>query len=184
MEIRTVATGVGFAEGPTILENGDVVVTSIDQGRIYRLPRHGAAEVLAVAGGGPNGSTEGSDGRIYVSQNGGTKPAHNWPGICGGIQAVQPNGEVAWITQDTVSPNDLCFGPDGLLYVTDPTRRAARDDGRLWRCDVGSGEAELLASVNYYPNGIGFGIDDAALFVASTGEASTWFSGSSRVGRS
>jgi gluconolactonase len=146
------------------------VCTSIDHGCLYAL-RPAGPEVLAVTGGGPNGATEGPGGVIYVAQNGGRRPARPWPGVTGGVQAIGPGGLVSWVTMDPVASNDLCFGPDSLLYITDPTRRAARDDGRLWRCDPRSGEAELLASVPYYPNGIGFGLEDDALFVASTGQS-------------
>ncbi len=165
---------LGFTEGPVITQAGEFVVTSIDRGCVYRV-RDGEATVLAVTGGGPNGATEGPhDGvgpSIYVAQNGGTRPARRWPYVTGGIQVVRAGGRVDWVTQDPVSPNDLCFGPGGLLYLTDPTRgRSRRDDGRIWRCDPVSGEAELLCSVPWYPNGIAFGVDDDALFVASTGE--------------
>lgn len=51
--------------------------------------------------------------------------------------------------------------------MTDPTRSTI-DDGRLWRCDPSSGEAELLASVPFFPNGIAFGPEDDGLYVAST----------------
>jgi gluconolactonase len=168
-----VGSGAGFTEGPVIRQDGQVVCTSIDHGCLYALSPDGPElpEVLAVTGGGPNGATEGPGGVIYVAQNGGRRPARKWPYVTGGVQAVGPGGLVSWVTMDPVSPNDLCFGPDGMLYVSDPTRRAARDDGRLWRCDPGSGEAELLASVPYYPNGIGFGLEDDALFVASTGQS-------------
>ena len=110
-------------------------------------------------------------GRIFVAQNGGKFPATPARDMTGGVQMIAPDGSVQWVTRDLVSPNDLCFGPDGYLYVTDPTRRQSRDDGRLWRCDVETGEAELLVSVPWFPNGIGFGLEDDAIYVASTGEA-------------
>jgi len=167
---RVLATGVGFAEGPVITRGGKIVVTSIDHGCLYRITPAGA-EVLAVTGGGPNGATEGPDGNLYVAQNGGSRPAHRWPYVTGGVQAVRPGGRVDWLTQDPVAPNDLCFGPDGLLYVTDPTRRIERDDGRLWRCHIATGETEWLVSLPWYPNGIGFGLDDDGVYVAVTGES-------------
>jgi gluconolactonase len=177
MEGRVLGSDLGFTEGPVITQAGDFIVTSIDHGCLYRITADGC-EVVAITGGGPNGATEGPpDGMgptYYVSQNGGRRPAHKWPFITGGIQVAHPGGRVEWLTQDPISPNDLCFGPDGLLYCTDPTRGRPRDDGRLWRCDPRIGEAELMCSVPWYPNGIGFGLEDDAVYVASTGEQRIW----------
>jgi gluconolactonase len=171
--IQTIATGVGFAEGPVITPEGEVFVTSIDHGRVYRITDAGA-ETFAELGGGANGATLGEDGTLYVAQNGG-RWSHQGPAwgldSVGGVQAVQLDGSVQWVTQDPISPNDLCFGPDGYLYVTDPTRAPRGADGRIWRVDTDSGEAELLLSVPWFPNGIGFGAGDA-VYLASTWEAS------------
>jgi len=174
LRTQVLASGVGFTEGPVFLQNGDVAFTSIDHGCVYTVS-HGSTSVMAVTGGGPNGATEGRSGALYVAQNGGTPPAHRWPNITGGVQVAREGGKVDWLTQDQVSPNDLCFGPDGFLYISDPTRgRSARDDGRIWRCDVRTGESDLLRSVPWYPNGIAFGLEDDVLFVASTGERRIW----------
>lgn len=165
---NVVAADVGFTEGPVLMRSGETVFTSIDRGLVYTM-RDGAATVLVEAGGGPNGATEGRDGLLYIAQNGGTHPARPWPGICGGVQVVAPDGRWSWLTQDPISPNDLCFGPDGWLWVTDPTRRRPeRNDGRLWRCDPESGSSELLVSLSWYPNGIGFGLEDDCVYVAHT----------------
>jgi gluconolactonase len=163
-------TGLGFTEGPVIRPDGEIVVVSISHGKLYRI-RNGKAEVLAETGGGPNGATEGLDGTIYVSQNGGKWSGSTSSDVTGSVQTVGKDGSVRYLTTDLVSPNDICFGPDGFLYVTDPTRfRPSRDDGRLWRVDPASGEAELLCSLPWYPNGLGFGLEDDALYVARTGE--------------
>jgi gluconolactonase len=170
---REIATGVGRCEGPVIRADGEIVVTSMDQGRLYAI-KDGRTRVLAEVGCFPNGAAEWSDGTIYVAQAGGEP--NSFPLVWGpnagpgGIQIVGRDGSLRWLTQDPISPNDLCFGPDGLLYVTDPTRyRPARDDGRLFRCNIETGEAELLCSLPWYPNGIGFGLEDDALYVAKAG---------------
>jgi gluconolactonase len=166
-----VAEGLGFTEGPVVRADGTLIVTAIDRGLLWSIGRDGVAP-FAVTGGGPNGATAGPDGTIYVAQNGGRGPGWRRTVTTGGVQVVRADGMIEWITRDPVSPNDLCFGPDGFLYVTDPTRRASRDDGRIWRVDVETRDAELVTSTNWYPNGIGFGDDDDALYVASTGERS------------
>lgn len=161
---RSIATNVGRTEGPMIRPDGEIVFTSMDQGKLYRI-KDGQLSVLSEVGHQPNGATEWSDGTVYVAQAGGK---HWGPNAGkGGIQAVARDGSWRWVTEDPIAPNDLCFGPDGYLYFTDPTRfRPARDDGRLWRCDVKTGEAELLCSLPWFPNGLAFGLEDDALYVA------------------
>jgi gluconolactonase len=66
-------------------------------------------------------------------------------------------------------PNDLCFGPDGLLYFTDPHNwedLANLGPGRVARTTL-AGRVELLAEVPLFPNGIAFG-PDGRLYVAQT----------------
>ena len=156
-----------MSEGPVVRADNEVIFTSVDHGRLYKITDAGCS-VFAETLGGANGATEWSDGSIFVAQNGGKWPATRGPGMTGGVQIVDRSGAVRWLTQDPVSPNDLCFGPDGLLYVTDPTRGPARNDGRLWRCSPDSSEAELLCSLSWYPNGIGFGLEDDALYVVNS----------------
>jgi gluconolactonase len=168
------ATGLGFTEGPTITSDGELVVVSIDQGRLYRITEAGAG-TLAQLDGGPNGATADENDVIYVAQNGGNwmrnaNPERAAPaGMSGGIQRVTLSGAATWISRDPLAPNDLCFGPDGNLYVTDPTRNRKYDDGRIWRCDVATGQTVLLHRVAWFCNGIGFGPDDR-LYVASSGD--------------
>lgn len=173
MQATVLARGAGRTEGPTITSSGDILFVSMSVGGVYRAT--GATPALVCdMGGFPNGLTEGPAGTLYVTQAGSRKRPPHWPrselDVTGGIQVIGADGTWRWLTQDPISPNDLCFGPDGLLYVTDPTRRAARDDGRIWRCDVSTGAAELLVSVPWYPNGIGFSARDEFLHVASTGD--------------
>ncbi|MGW4335944.1 SMP-30/gluconolactonase/LRE family protein [Rhodococcus koreensis] len=171
VHFETLASGLGFTEGPIWDRDGNAIVTSVERGTLY-LVRPGEQPVtVAVTGGGANGLTEGADGSLYVSQNGGKKPAVRTPGITGGVQKIdRATGLVSWLSQDPISANDLCFGPDGYLYVTDPTRRPERNDGRIWKIDPTTGESELLCSLPWYPNGLGFGLEPDVLFVASTGD--------------
>jgi gluconolactonase len=71
MEIRTLAEGLEFPEGPVALGDGSVVVVEIAAGRLTRVMPGGAKTVAALPGGGPNGAAIGPDGKCYVCNNGG-----------------------------------------------------------------------------------------------------------------
>jgi gluconolactonase len=142
-------------------------VVSVDRGLVVWIDPDGTVESVAV-GGGPNGATLDGDGAVLIAQAGSSSPISSGPPSPGGIQLVDRSGELSWVSQAPESPNDLCVGPDGLVYCTDPTRPLKLSRGHVWRCDRHSGEAELLASMDWYPNGIGFGLDDDQLYVADT----------------
>jgi gluconolactonase len=166
-EVTVIASGLAFCEGPTITRSGTLVVTSITHGRLYRVDARGSTVAIADTEGGPNGLTEGPGGLLYVAQSGWHLPARQTSRMTGGVQVVEQDGRVEYLTADPIHPNDLCFGPDGALYVTDPTSPFERNDGRIWRCEL-DGTADLLRSVDWFPNGIGFGLEDDAIYVAST----------------
>jgi gluconolactonase len=166
--VEIVGENLGFTEGPVLLRDGGISVVSMTHGRVYVLTDGSAPQILAETEASPNGGTQGPDGALYLTHTAGPPPAkQSTVATTGGILRLTLDGELSWVTRDPISPNDLCFGPDGLLYVTDPTR-PRRQDGRLWRIDVETGRSELLVSVPWHPNGIGFGPDDDRLVVAST----------------
>ncbi|WP_323039442.1 SMP-30/gluconolactonase/LRE family protein [Gemmobacter sp.] len=158
---------VGFCEGPVIAGNGDTFAVAIDRGQITRTTRAGETTVWATTGGGPNGLTADGQGGLFVAQNGGIWPATQQG--TAGVQHIGADGTLRQLCAGMVAPNDLAIGPDGMLYVTDPTRTPARDDGRIWRVDPATGQAEVWMRMGWYPNGIGFGPDPGWLYVADTG---------------
>lgn len=171
--VRRLAEGLGFTEGPVVLADGDLVITSLTLGVVYRIGREGGATQVADVGGGANGAAVDRDGVLYIAQSGGrwVRNGPVWPReMVGGVQRIDVDGSVSWLSQDPISPNDICFGPDGLLYVTDPTRSPILRDSRIWRIDPATGAAELLFSVPWFANGLAFGPDDA-LYLASTYES-------------
>ena len=158
-------------EGPVLTPDG-VVVVSLDRGHVYRINESGV-DLLAAVGGAPNGAVVDERGRLYIAQNGGHVPGRMRRSQPGGVQRMTADGWTQWVTVDPAYPTDLCFGPDGWLYITDATRTPDYDDGRLWRCDPDSGATHLLHSIGWFPNGIAFGPDDN-LYVASTGERAVY----------
>lgn len=159
---------LGFTEGPVNCQDGGFAATAIDRGEIA-IVRDGKAGVLATTGGGPNGLVEAKGGVFYLCQNGGVWPALNHIKREPGVQKIAADGTVSYVATGMTAPNDLAFGPDGLLYVTDPTRKPERNDGRVWRLNVETGQCDKILHVDWYPNGIGFGPDDDQIILADTG---------------
>lgn len=170
MEGSVVVSGVGFCEGPVWTADGRLVFTSIDHSCLYELAPQGAS-VLVKTGGGPNGLAVGSGGVLYVAQNGGIygagerSPSAAEPGV------MRVEGEqVTYIARGLDAPNDVCFGPDGRLYFTDPRGPAAPGNdrpGRVYALAEGQ-EPRLLAEGPAFANGIAFGPDADDLYVAET----------------
>ncbi len=71
MELRTLAEGLQFPEGPVALADGSVLLVEIAAGTLTRIAPDGTRSVAANTGGGPNGAAVGPDGKGYVANNGG-----------------------------------------------------------------------------------------------------------------
>jgi len=179
-EPRVLATGLGFPEGPVYLGDGAVAFTEI-RGQCVTRFAGGSTSVLGRTGGGANGATLGAEGDIWVANNGGISlgPGGYWfppDPIDGRIQRITTAGEVIDASGDLPGdaphrPNDICFGPDGKLYFTDPRNWEDLQNlqlGRVWRMDPANGRADVVAEVPLFCNGIAFGPDPSRLYVAQT----------------
>src|SRR5687768_8051835 len=69
--LRVLATGLRFPEGPVVLPDGSVLVTEIARGTLTRVGTDGTVDVVANLGGGPNGAALAPDGYVWVANNGG-----------------------------------------------------------------------------------------------------------------
>ena len=178
MKRTVLTTGLQFPEGPVWLGPRRVAFTEI-RGQCVSLWHDGALTRVARTGGGANGATLGPDGALYVANNGGLSLGHDgrWTApdaIPGRIQRVTLAGEVSDVAVRLPGappnrPNDLCFGPDGLLYYTDPHNWEDIEHlgvGRVGRTTL-DGRVELVAEIPAFPNGIAFGPDDR-LYVAQS----------------
>jgi gluconolactonase len=158
-----IAQGLGWPEGPSVLDDGRLVFVETYRSRIGVWSPGGETGEFAFTAGGPNATALGSDGALYVCQNGGVvgpwrAPEQRPPSI----QRVNPDGSVELISSEIAgrgfqAPNDLAFGPDGRLYFTDPGRfdmDTRPDSGAIYAL-APDGTGELLADVGAtYPNGI------------------------------
>lgn len=148
---------MGFTEGPTVTPDG-LTWVSVTRGCVYR-----DGSVLARLGGGPNGTALGSDGNLYVTQNGGIDFAsygmptdEPFDPVPPGVVRVRPDGtfETVLGPEGLVAPNDLAFAGD-QMYFTDPGAHLVFD-----------GDMNVVASDFEYPNGIAVGPD--GVWVADT----------------
>lgn len=63
-EVREIASGPEFPEGPVWMPDGGVVLTEIRRGTITRVTPDGRKTVVAETRGGPNGAAVGPDGLV------------------------------------------------------------------------------------------------------------------------
>lgn len=192
MEIRTLAEGLEFPEGPVALADGSVILVEIAAGTVTKIAPDGAKTVVARPGGGPNGAAIGPDGKCYVCNNGGFEwlveggrkrpflQARDYSG--GRIERIDLATGVVECLYRAVGevplkgPNDLVFDRNGGLYFSDLGKVRARemDRGAVYyaRAD-GSGITEVAFPM-VTPNGIGLSPDEKTLYVAETEPGRLW----------
>lgn len=167
MTVRTLATEIGFTEGPIYLPTNEILVTSMSRGLVYRVSLDGAPpEVAAETGGGPNGLAPGPGGVVFVAQNGNATMQSRSPRpVKPGIQTIRGSDVEDTLVTGCAAPNDLVYGPDGLLWFTDP--------GQPTPCvrtlDPESGRLDVAIDGIGFPNGLAFGLDPDELYVADSG---------------
>ena len=169
--------GLGEPEAPVLLPDGRwaVVEMSPEKGCVSVISRDGLTKNVVARTGRPNGMLVDSHGTLWVAES------MNPPSI----KKVELNGlsEVILTGGDGTNflfPNDLAFGPDGALYMTDsgvsrPVFQKAREkglsypkiDGKVFRIDLSSRNVTILDDGLQFANGLAFGLDDA-LYVTAT----------------
>ncbi len=191
-ELRVVATGLCFPEGPVAMRDGSVVLVEIERQTVSRVLPDGTVHVVAHTGGGPNGLAVGPDGAFYVCNNGGFawrlednlfRPAMVASDyVSGRIERVDPDtGAVSVLydrcgTQKLNGPNDIVFDAHGGFYFTDlgKTRARDRDHGVIYYALADGSKIVEVAFPCLTPNGIGLSPDGRVLYVAETEPARLW----------
>ena len=190
--IRVLATGLEFPEGPVVMPDGSVVLVEIRGRRLTRVWPDGRKEVVAEMPGGPNGAALGPDGKMYVCNNGGFSwiPTKNMimPGpqpddyLGGSIQRVDlQSGKVETVVSKCGEhglrgPNDLVFDRHGGLWFSDLGKRRARemDVGGMYYLKPGMKEIVEVVHGVLPANGIGLSPDENTVYIAETPTARLW----------
>jgi gluconolactonase len=191
-ELRVVATGLCFPEGPVAMKDGSVVLVEIERQTVSRVLPDGTVQVIARTGGGPNGMAVGPDGALYICNNGGfawrleaalLRPAMQASDYTNGrIERVDPKtGAVGVLyagcgANPLRGPNDIVFDGNGGFYFTDlgKTRARDRDHGVIYYALADSSRIVEVAFPCLTPNGIGLSPDGKVLYVAETEPARLW----------
>ena len=191
--IRVLATGLEFPEGPVVMPDGSVVLVEIRGKRLTRVYPDGRKEVVAEIPGGPNGAALGPDGKMYICNNGGfswiptRQDDHAGAAARGLSRRLDPAGGYA-----------KRQGRDRRRQM----RRASRCGGRTTWCSTGmagfgspisasAAPATWTSAAFYYlkpgmkeivegvhgvlpANGIGLSPDENTVYIAETPTARLW----------
>jgi gluconolactonase len=177
---RVVADGLRFPEGPSLLDDGSIAVVEMQGEAVTAVAPDGSTRLLGDCGGGPNGSALGSDGAVYVANNGGLSAGatgywHAPREFDGCVQRIDPSGEVATVSVPLPGPaphrpNDLCFGPDGTLYVSDSANWENLKEIRAGTVVAlgPDGSVRQALEVPAMPNGMAFAPDGGRMYLAQS----------------
>lgn len=157
-----------FLEGPSFDRAGNLYVTDIPFGRVFRIAPDGAWTLVTEYDGWPNGLKIHRDGRIFITD------------YKRGIVLLDPaNGKVSPLIETVKSEsfkgvNDLFFAANGDLYFTDQGQTGLHDPtGRVYRYDT-AGRLTCLVDTVPSPNGLVMNLRETALYVGVTRGNAVW----------
>ena len=199
-EVREVATGLQFPEGPIAMPDGSVLVVEIRRGTLSRCSANGTIDVVADLGGGPNGAAIGPDGACYVVNNGGflwseldgmlipfdlktmsNQPADFTGGWINRVDLDTGEHTVLYTECEGMAfrgPNDIVFDTEGGFWFTDFGKSRAHDvdRGGLYYATVDGTSVTQVARGLLGPNGVGLSPTGDRVYVAEsyTGRLNAW----------
>jgi len=197
-DLRELATGLRFPEGPITMPDGSIVLVEIARGTLSRVTTAGTVEVVADLGGGPNGAAIGPDGAVYVCNDGGFAFTE-MPGLLIPMDLETqsnepPDFEGGWIERVDLAtgkaetlytecdgnrlrgPNDIVFDTDGGFWFTDfgKTRPREMDRGGLYYAHPDGSSITEVAFPMLGPNGVGLSPGGDRVYVAESYTGRLW----------
>jgi gluconolactonase len=157
-----------FLEGPSFDRKGNLYLTDIPFGRIFRITPKGEWDLVIQYEGWPNGLKFHKDGRIFVVDY-----------RLGLLLLDAKAGKVEPILETAYSEgfkglNDLHFAANGDLYFTDQGQTGITDPtGLVYRLKA-NGNLQRLVNNIPSPNGITTNSTDKQVYVAVTRSQQIW----------
>jgi sugar lactone lactonase YvrE len=179
-EMKPFLSGIMNATGLAVDEEGNLYVSSRQEGTVYRVTPSGAAQVYAEGMGIATGIAFDADRNLYVGDRSGT------------IFKIAPDRQIFVFAtlEPSVAAYHLAFGIDGALYVSAPTTSSHESVYAIDR----NGDATVFYRGLGRPQGLAVDISGAVYVAASlggrrgvvrisqSGEASLAIAGSGIVG--
>jgi gluconolactonase len=157
-----------FLEGPVFDTQGNLYVTDIPFGRVFRIDPKGEWDLVAQWHGEPNGMKFLSDTELLVTDYKNGLMRLN-------IQTGQVKSFLERRNSESFKGvNDLVLDARGNVYFTDQGQTGMHDpSGRVYRLSP-DGKLDLLLNNVPSPNGIVLSPDERFLFVAATRGNAVW----------
>ena len=171
-EVKQLATGFNFTEGPAVDLEGTLFFTDVPRGEIDELAPDGTVtnfrtDLAARA----NGLMFDAQGRLFACEGGHSK-----------VTRTAPDGSITVLVEQFGgksfnSPNDLVLAPDGGVYFTDPffgpkSSQPQPVQGVYYVAPDGA--VSLVVGDLNRPNGIMLSQDGFTLYVANDGSGGIW----------
>lgn len=157
-----------FLEGPSFDRNGNLYVTDIPNGRVFRISSDCDWELIAQYNGEPNGLKIHKDGRIFIADH------------RNGIMLLDKN--TGSVSPHLIGPekerfkgvNDLIFASNGDLFFTDQGQTGLHDPtGLVYRYSIDGCLRKVINTIPS-PNGIVLNRSEKTIIVAVTRANAVW----------
>lgn len=158
-----IGRGLSFAEGVNFDREGTLYCVDLSGGAVCRMPPGEELRAWVPTSGKPNGSRFGPGGDLFVADCG--RNAILRLSTATGDSTVYAD---RWEQQPFRGPNDLCFGPDGRLYFTDPDGSSLANRIGAVYAAAPDGTVARVASGLAFPNGLAVTPDGSTLIVGET----------------
>ena len=157
-----------FIEGPSFDRAGNLYITDIPHGRIFRISPALEWALVAEFDGWPNGIAIHKDGSLWITDY--RKGILRCDPASGRIEPIKAHRN----SESFKGVNDLTFDAEGNCYFTDQGQTGMHDPtGRVFRLRT-NGQLDLLFGGIPSPNGVALDATGKALYVAVTRGNAVW----------